>query len=164
MAGITERRKGESGEQGAPGIDGQDGASGKDGKDGEDGFSPTATVTKSGSVITISITDKNGTTSASLTEGADVDLTPYATLLYVDEQVQGIHTHDNFDVLNKITDSLWQMVYVNSHTHNNLLELNAITPADIENLHSGAFNAIKQLETQMGDIKTVLESIVEVSE
>lgn len=156
--------KGESGEQGAPGIDGQDGASGKDGKDGEDGFSPTATVTKSGSVITISITDKNGTTSASLTEGADVDLTPYATLLYVDEQVQGIHTHDNFDVLNKITDSLWQMVYVNSHTHNNLLELNAITPADIENLHSGAFNAIKQLETQMGDIKTVLESIVEVSE
>ncbi len=39
------------------------------GEDGEDGFSPIATVTKEGSVSTISITDKNGTTTATVSDG-----------------------------------------------------------------------------------------------
>lgn len=38
---------------------------------GGDGYSPTATVTKSGNTATISITDKNGTTSATITDGKD---------------------------------------------------------------------------------------------
>lgn len=41
------------------------------GKDGEDGFSPIATVTKSGNTATITITDKNGTTAASISDGED---------------------------------------------------------------------------------------------
>lgn len=44
---------------------------GEDGKDGEDGFSPIATVTKEGSTATITITDKNGTTTASISDGKD---------------------------------------------------------------------------------------------
>ena len=40
------------------------------GKDGIDGYSPTATVTKTNSVATISITDKNGTTTATVNDGA----------------------------------------------------------------------------------------------
>lgn len=41
------------------------------GQDGKDGYSPTATVTKSGSTATISITDKNGTTTATVSDGQD---------------------------------------------------------------------------------------------
>ena len=60
---------GADGHDGAPGQDGRDGQDGQDGKDGEDGFSPTATVTKSGDTATISITDKNGTTTATVSDG-----------------------------------------------------------------------------------------------
>ncbi|MCM1526681.1 MAG: hypothetical protein NC091_05485 [Bacteroides sp.] len=48
-----------------------DGKDGKDGADGEDGFSPVATVTKEGNTATITITDKNGTTTASISDGMD---------------------------------------------------------------------------------------------
>jgi len=49
-------------------AEGEDGAQGPA---GQDGFSPTATVTKSGKVATITITDKNGTTSKSVSDGED---------------------------------------------------------------------------------------------
>lgn len=45
------------------------------GEDGTDGISPTATVTKSGKIATITITDKNGTTSVQLHDGEDADPT-----------------------------------------------------------------------------------------
>lgn len=48
---------GQPGEQGAPGAPGQD------------GFSPIATVTKSGTVATITITDVNGTTTTTISDG-----------------------------------------------------------------------------------------------
>lgn len=41
------------------------------GKDGADGVSPTVTVSKSGKVTTVSITDKNGTKTATINDGAD---------------------------------------------------------------------------------------------
>ena len=44
---------------------------GKDGTDGDDGYSPTANVSKSGKTATITITDKNGTTSAQVEDGTD---------------------------------------------------------------------------------------------
>ncbi len=47
------------------------GQKGDKGNPGVDGFSPIATVTKSGDVATISITDKNGTTTATVKDGAD---------------------------------------------------------------------------------------------
>lgn len=55
------------------------GADGAKGDTGADGFSPSAKVEKTGNVVTITMTDKDGTTTESFTEGADVDLTPYAT-------------------------------------------------------------------------------------
>ena len=55
----------------AKGDKGDTGAAGANGINGTDGFSPTATVTKSGSTTTISITDKNGTTTATVNDGAD---------------------------------------------------------------------------------------------
>ena len=39
--------------------------------EGSDGVSPTVTVTKSGKVATITCTDKNGTTTATISDGAD---------------------------------------------------------------------------------------------
>ena len=50
-------------------FDGPQGPAGQDGADGQDGFSPTATVTKSGKIATITITDKNGTTTAQVSDG-----------------------------------------------------------------------------------------------
>lgn len=56
--------------QGEKGADGKDG---KDGKDGADGFTPSASVTKTGSTSTITITDKVGTTSVEVKDGAKGD-------------------------------------------------------------------------------------------
>ena len=42
-----------------------------DGADGADGYSPSAAVSKSGGVATVTITDKNGTTSAEIRDGMD---------------------------------------------------------------------------------------------
>ena len=44
---------------------------GTDGQDGDDGYSPTASVSKSGNTAMITITDKNGTTSAQVSDGTD---------------------------------------------------------------------------------------------
>lgn len=72
--------KGEKGETGATGpagqdgVPGKDGSSGKDGADGapgQDGFSPSASVTQTGTGATITITDKTGTTTAEIKNGKD---------------------------------------------------------------------------------------------
>ena len=55
--------EGQQGETGQPGRDGTDGT------DGTDGYSPSATVEKVGDTATITITDKDGTTTASVTDG-----------------------------------------------------------------------------------------------
>ena len=46
------------------------GAQGAQGNPGADGYSPTAIVSKSGSVVTITITDKDGTTTSTVEDGA----------------------------------------------------------------------------------------------
>lgn len=50
-----------------------DGDDGIDGQDGADGFSPIATVTQTESGCTITITDRNGTTTADVAKGAKGD-------------------------------------------------------------------------------------------
>ena len=59
------------GADGAVGKDGAAGPAGPAGPAGTDGFSPTVTVSKSGKVATITVTDKNGTTTAEIRDGAD---------------------------------------------------------------------------------------------
>jgi len=53
------------------GINGTNGRDGVDGKDGVDGYSPIANVIKSNDVATITIIDKNGTTTATIKDGKD---------------------------------------------------------------------------------------------
>ena len=61
---------GPQGPTGATGPQGPAGNDGSDGTDGIDGFSPIATVTQNIGGCTISITDINGTTTATLSDGA----------------------------------------------------------------------------------------------
>lgn len=56
---------------GAKGETGDTGATGQTGATGADGFSPIANVSKNGSIATISITDKNGTTTTNISDGVD---------------------------------------------------------------------------------------------
>lgn len=58
--------KGNTGATGPQGPQGPAGQNGTDGQDGADGFSPIATVTQEGLDAEISITDKDGTTTATV--------------------------------------------------------------------------------------------------
>ena len=178
--------KGETGQQGEQGPKGEKGEKGDAGVAGKDGFSPIANVVKDGSVITITITDKNGTTTVTLTEGAAVDLTPYAKTVYVDEKVQELsdsltytlqehtlsithledksHTHENITTLNEITDVKWKALWSAQHIHTNIISLNSISPADITNIHDTFPAQIYALQQSLGDIQTALADIVEVTE
>ncbi len=63
--------QGPQGLQGEQGIAGKDGTNGKDGTDGKDGVSPTVSISKSGTVTTITITDKNGTHTQTVNDGTN---------------------------------------------------------------------------------------------
>jgi len=65
--------KGEPGEQGERGPAGEKGAQGQRGEKGADGFSPVISLNKTQGVTTISVTDKDGTTSAQILDGAKGD-------------------------------------------------------------------------------------------
>ena len=67
--------QGVQGDKGDKGDTGETGATGAKGDTGDAGFSPVATVTKSGTVATITITDASGTTTATVTDGSDYVLT-----------------------------------------------------------------------------------------
>ena len=121
--------KGDTGLQGERGEKVEKGDAGVAGKDGTDGFSPIANVVKNGSVITITITDKNGTTTVTLTEGAAVDLTPYAKVTYVDEKVQELSDSLTY-TLQEHTLSITHLED-KSHTHENQSALDQITAAKI---------------------------------
>ena len=121
--------KGETGQQGEQGPMGEKGEKGDAGVAGKDGFSPIANVVKDGSVITITITDKNGTTTVTLTEGAAADLTPYAKVTYVDEKVQELSDNLTY-TLQEHTLSITHLED-KSHTHENQSALDQITAAKI---------------------------------
>jgi hypothetical protein len=63
--------KGDTGSKGDTGATGSPGKDGAAGKDGSDGYSPTVSVSKSGTKTTISITDKNGTKTATINDGTN---------------------------------------------------------------------------------------------
>lgn len=97
----VEIHNGAEGPQGPQGIQGEPGPAGADGSDGEDGFSPVATVTKSGTVITITITDANGTTTQSFDTatggGVPIDYMEYDwdEEAYTAKEVTGIELYDS---------------------------------------------------------------------
>lgn len=152
--------KGDAGEQGVQGIQGEkgdtgaagkDGMNGTDGRDGANGFSPTATVTETDAGAVISITDKNGTTTATVkngTSGTSVDLSDYAKKADVATAIESAHTHTNKDFLDGIE------AYLNS-TYSKVT-------AEREAADNNLATRIKALEDSVGDISTLLATMVEV--
>lgn len=86
---------------------------GLNGTDGADGFSPTATVSKSGGVSTITITDETGTTTAQVSDGTDGQdgFSPTATVSKSGNTSTITITDKNGTTSVEINDS--QKVYVN---------------------------------------------------
>ena len=133
--------RGEKGDTGLQGERGERGEKGDAGVAGKDGFSPIANVVKDGSVITITITDKNGTTTVTLTEGAAVDLTPYAKVTYVDEKVQELSDSLTY-ILQEHTLSITHLED-KSHTHE-------INPHWIRSLPLKSHNGMVSAHKSMG--------------
>ena len=173
---------GEKGEKGDRGEKGDTGAAGKDGtngKDGADGFSPSAKVEKTGSVVTITMTDKDGTTTESIAEGAAVDLTPYATKAFSSVRLgnsgEYMFTASNksdtitFGVDGGITieiDKDRKSVIIGCHTHTNKEILDAMEAAytadkdkkltEIEDTNTTYTLSRKSFTTKFDGVNTLL--------
>ena len=125
---------GQDGKDGKDGKDGSDGQPGADGKDGADGYSPTATVSKSGKKTTITITDKNGTTTEEVLDGADGQ--PGAVQ---DVKVNGTSVlEDGVANVPKASQSEYGAVLINNsygikiHTTSDSLSINPATEAQVK--------------------------------
>ena len=145
---------GEQGIQGEKGDTGEQGSPGEKGDTGADGFSPIATVTKSGSLVTITITDKNGTTTATLTEGADVDLSAYVTLEYANATFATIA---NVAEQEERIANLSNQFTASDQAINKSMDALDVRVVNLE-------SKMQTVESTLGDIQTALASIVEVSE
>lgn len=171
--------KGEKGDRGEKGDTGAVGKDGTDGKDGADGFSPSAKVEKTGSVVTITMTDKDGTTTESFTEGTDVDLTPYATKAFSNVRLgnsgEYMFTASNksdtitFGVDGGITieiDKDRKSVVIGCHTHTNKEILDAMEAAytadkdkkltEIEDTNTTYTLSRKSFTTKFDGVNTLL--------
>ena len=87
--------------KGEKGDKGDTGNTGATGPTGPDGFSPTATVSKSGNTVTISITDKNGTTTTTM---QDYDSSLFAAK--VDLDLNNIDNTNNTAATNLNTNGI----------------------------------------------------------
>ena len=161
--------KGDTGEQGLPGEKGEKGDTGAQGPPGEkrekgdagaDGFSPTVTVEQTETGATITVTDKNGTTSAEIKNGKDGTGSGSTDLTEVEASISALqtavaalqetaHTHENKEFLDGL------QVYLNK-------TFSTVT-AGYEEADKALAERVTTLETSLGDIQTALENIVEVS-
>lgn len=91
---IPVRTKGDTGSPGAKGDPGTPGKDGDPGEPGADGYSPSVTVTKSGKVTTITVTDKNGTTTEEVLDGKDGENAGKIDLIKVNGEAQTIDPED----------------------------------------------------------------------
>lgn len=98
---------GSPGEKGDPGARGEPGPAGVK---GADGFSPTVAVNKVGRVTTITVTDKNGTTSAQILDGTNGDSASVDVTEIVAATVAQIvaDAPENFDTLKEMSDWITQ--------------------------------------------------------
>ena len=162
--------KGDTGEQGLPGEKGEKGDTGAQGPPGEkgekgdagaDGFSPTVTVEQTETGATITVTDKNGTTSAEIKNGKDGTGSGSTDLTEVEASISALqtavaalqetaHTHENKEFLDGL------QVYLNK-------TFSTVT-SGYEAADKALSDRVTTLETSLGDIQTALENIVGVSE
>ena len=157
---------GEQGEKGEPGEKGDTGEPGKDGvngKDGADGYSPTATVTETDAGAVISITDKNGTTTATIKNGISGDAASWGDYTPGwDGSASAMYcTAKLVTVTGKQT---WQVLPSISTVSHNALDIvpDGLFVLDLSSDVETLATRIKALEDSVGDISTVLATMVEV--
>ena len=158
--------KGEKGDAGTPGkdgVNGKDGTNGGDGKDGADGYSPTATVTETDAGAVISITDKNGTTTATVKNGTNGDAASWGDYTPGCEEGESAKycTAKLVTVTGKQT---WQVLPSISTVSHNALDIvqDGLFVLDLSPDVETLATRIKALEDSIGDISTVLATMVEV--
>lgn len=139
------------------GDKGDTGATGETGATGQDGYSPTATVTKSGTTATITITDKNGTTTANIYDGegsvddvkvdgvsvvtagvAEIDLTGKQNVLTAGTDLEIVSNTINFTNASGYTDNIGTVTSVNSVPPDSNGDVVLSIPTDTNDLTNGA--------------------------
>ena len=123
--------KGEKGDDGEKGADGAAGKDGQNGADGSDGFSPIAKVERTTTGAKITITDKDGTTTAEVHDGQGGG-TGDVTKAYVDEQNR-IQDEETTRIKADLRE-LDTEVAVNTSNINDLSVANDVTNRRIDNL------------------------------
>ena len=129
--------------------DGAKGDTGNPGPTGEDGFSPIANVTKVGQTATITITDKTGTTTASISDGLG-----QGTITSVKMNGDVIASSGEADLGTIITQH--QDISGKEDTTN---KVTSISSSSTDTQYPSA----KCVYDIVGDISTILESLVTVS-
>jgi hypothetical protein len=151
------------GEKGDTGASGENGTNGANGKDGTDGVSPTLTITQTDDGATITAIDINGTTTAEIKNGKDGtnggggdgiewdDYTPgwdgEATAKYCTATIATVKGKQTWQILPSISST----------------DKNAIQMAT-DGLYARSYtDEIEELQATIGDIQTILASVVEVA-
>ena len=154
---------GEKGDPGEPGTPGKDGTDGINGKDGADGYSPIATVAETDTGATITITDKNGTTTATVKNGTSSDSAIWGDYTPGCEEGESAKycTTKLVTVTGKQT---WQVLPSISTVSHNALDIvqDGLFVLDLSPDVETLATRIKALGDSIGDISTVLATMVEV--
>ena len=105
------------------------GATGSQGPAGNDGYSPTATVTQNTGSATISITDKNGTTTATVYDGVTPDTTVNSyTITSTPAHSAGTNSYELKKQLNNVNLNV-SVIWLNSVTADSWTNLGTLPAA-----------------------------------
>lgn len=159
-ADILNGPQGPKGEKGDKGDTGPQGPKGEKGDPGANGFSPIANVTKSGDTATITITDKNGTTTATVKDGSDATVTVDSALSSTSEnpvQNKVINSAlnakaDSSDIPTKTSDLTNDSGFLTTST------LPIVTSISSSSTDSQVPSA-KCMYTAIGDVESILTTL-----
>ena len=153
------------GPKGEKGDKGDTGATGADGQDGEDGFSPIATVSKSGSVATITITDKNGTTTAEVYDGSGTGLVNSVNgetgdVVLTASDVGALP--DTTTIPTKTSDLTNDSGFINGITNTDVITALGFTPYNSSNPNGYQANIIESIKVN-GTAQTITNKSVDLT-
>lgn len=152
--------EGKRGLQGLTGERGPQGEKGDTGSPGADGISPTVSVSKSGKITTIEITDKDGVKIAEIKDGEtydDTELVQKVNNKVEKEEGKGLSTNDYSDEDKNKLDNLPvnPLIEETDPTVPNFVK--NITEGDIENWND-KYTKI-EVDSMIGDVEMILATL-----
>ena len=152
--------EGKRGLQGLTGERGPQGEKGDTGSPGADGISPTVSVSKSGKITTIEITDKDGVKIAEIKDGEtydDTELVQKVNNKVEKEEGKGLSTNDYSDEDKNQLDNLpvHPLIEETDPTVPNFVK--NITEGDIENWND-KYTKI-EVDSMIGDVEMILATL-----